>query len=194
MSSGSSKDTNPSKLKLHLLVLRCQVGETSAFRELHVLFADRTLRFLKSFVTASVAEDLNQELWLVVYKRIAGLANVDGFKTWLFQIARNKALDHLRSANRFDAFYEAFKTEAEPLAMGDADELPAPDMSGYLKEGLEYLSNTHSEVLVLHFLEGMDYEEIALISGCAIGTVKSRAHNAKLKLKNFINTKNQNNE
>lgn len=180
---------NQNKLKQHLLVLRCQVGEVSAFRELHGLFADRTLRFLKSFVSAPVAEDLNQELWLVVYKRIAGLSNADGFKTWLFQAARNKALDHLRSTNRFDVFYEAFKTEAEPLVTDADDELAGPDMNGYLKEGLEHLSNTHREVLVLHFLEGMDYDEIALIAGCSIGTVKSRAHNAKLKLKNFINTK-----
>ncbi|GAB5527129.1 MAG: sigma-70 family RNA polymerase sigma factor [Roseivirga sp.] len=176
------------KLKQHLLILRCQVGEASAFRELYDLFANRTLRFLKSFVSAPVAEDLNQELWLVVYKRIAGLSNIDGFKTWLFQAARNKALDHLRSTNRFDVFYEAFKTEAAPLVT-DVAEISAPDMNGYLKEGLEHLSNTHREVLVLHFLEGMDYEEIALIAGCSIGTVKSRAHNAKLKLKNFINRK-----
>ncbi len=178
------------KLRQHLLVLRCQVGEASAFKELYGMFSDRTLRFLKSFVSTPVAEDLNQELWLTVYKRIASLANVNGFKTWLFQSARNKALDHLRSTNRFDTFYDAFKSETNETAVTDESiELPEPEMSRHLKEGLEYLSNTHKEVLVLHFLEGMDYEEIALISGCSIGTVKSRAHNAKLKLKNFINTK-----
>ncbi len=170
-------------------MLRCQVGEVSAFRELHGMFADRTLRFLKSIVSATEAEDLNQELWLVVYKRIAGLFNVDGFKTWLFQAARNKALDYLRSTNRFDVFYEAFKVQTEPLVTGVADGLPEFDVTRYLQEGLEQLSNTHREVLMLHFLEGMDYEEIALIAGCSVGTVKSRAHHAKLKLKNFINTK-----
>lgn len=189
MSSGSSKDTSPSKLKQHLLVLRCQVGEVSAFRELYGMFSDRTLRFLKSFVSPAEAEDLNQELWLAVYKRIASLSNVDGFRTWLFQAARNKALDYLRSNNRFDVFYEAFKSQAEEPVAHDISELSEPDMSSHLKESLEQLSNTHREVLVLHFLEGMDYEEIALISGCSVGTVKSRAHHAKLKLKKLINTK-----
>lgn len=189
MSTPESDHLHKAKLRLHLLVLRCQVGEVSAFRELYSMFADRTLRFLKSFVSVPVAEDLNQELWLIVYRRIASLSNVDGFKTWLFQAARNKALDYLRSINRFDVFYEAFKVEAEVPVTDTTFELPEPEMNGYLKEGLEHLSNTHREVLVLHFLEGMDYEEIALISGCSIGTVKSRAHNAKLKLKIFINTK-----
>lgn len=187
MHSGSSQQANPTKLKLHLLVLRCQVGEASAFRELHDLFASRTLRFLKSFVSAAEAEDLNQELWLTVYHRIASLYNINGFKTWLFQAARNKALDYLRSINRFDTFYEAFKAETgEATATDDLSEL---NLSEFLKEGLEQLSNTHREVLVLHFLEGMDYEEIALIAGCSLGTVKSRAFNAKQHMKNSINSK-----
>jgi RNA polymerase sigma-70 factor (ECF subfamily) len=182
-------NSHTSKLKQHFLVLRCQVGEVSAFKELYEIFAGRTLRFLKSFVSAEVAEDLNQELWLVVYKRIASLVNVYGFKTWLFQSARNKALDHLRSTNRFDMVYEAFRAESSE-AMGESlAELPDDDRRRYLNEGLSHLSGPHSEVLVLHFLEGMDYEEIALISGCSVGTVKSRAYNAKLKLKNFINAK-----
>ncbi|MCE7991596.1 MAG: RNA polymerase sigma factor [Roseivirga sp.] len=189
MSTNEPDHLHKSKLRQHLLILRCQVGEVSAFRELYAMFAGRTLRFLKSFVSAPVAEDLNQELWLNVYRRIASLTNADGFMTWLFQAARNKALDYLRSTNRFDAFYETFKAEAEPPVTKATFELPESEMNGYLKEGLEHLSNTHREVLVLHFLEGMDYEEIALISGCSLGTVKSRAHNAKLKLKNFINTK-----
>lgn len=189
MGTDHSKPSSPTELKQHFLVLRCPVGEVAAFRELHGLFAQRTLRFLKSFVSGAVAEDLNQELWLIVYKRIASLSNVDGFKTWLFQAARNKALDYLRSINRFDAFYDTFKAEAEEPGEGSTDGFFEPDKRQYLKEGLEHLSNAHREVLVLHFFEGMDYEEIALISGCSLGTIKSRAHNAKLKMKNFINTK-----
>ena len=187
MPSGSKENTNPSKLKLHLLVLRCQTGEGSAFKELHGLFANRTLRFLTSFVSGPEAEDLNQELWLAVYNRIASLYNVNGFKTWLFQAARNKALDYLRRGNRLDTFYEAYKTETDEATTGQ--DLSEPDLSEFLKDGLEQLSNVHREVLVLHFLEGMDYEEITLIAGCSLGTVKSRAFNAKQQLREIINTK-----
>ena len=174
--------------KQQFLVLRAQVGDEKAFKQLYDLFSHRTLRFLSSLTNPVEAQDLNQELWLGVYHRIATLADPQGFNTWLFRSAKNRALDHFRRTKRLDDFQEAFKTESiESGPTGDMmEEFLDP---GSLEKLLQKLSIRHREVIVLHFLEGMDYEEIALITGCALGTIKSRAHNAKLKLKQL--TKNR---
>lgn len=188
-------DTQPAKdstiLKLHLLVLRCQVGDMTAFRQLYQMFNGRTLGFLKSFVKGPEAEDLNQELWLTVYQRVATLTNANGFRTWLFQCARNKALDYLRSNSRLRAFREALESVMETEEIIDWDTLREFDVGGALSKGLEQLSAIHREVLVLNYLEGMDYEEIALITGCSSGTVKSRIHHAKSNLKKLMTNKNE---
>ena len=172
-------------LKLHLLVLRCQVGDMAAFQQLYGQFSQRSLGFLKSFVSPTEAEDLNQEIWLKIYQRIAGLTNPNGFKTWLFQIARNRAVDYLRVHSRLAALHEAMEAEikVEQLAYQDIGDF---EFSAELTKGLNHLSAMHREVLVLHFLEGMDYEEIGLITGCAMGTIKSRMYHAKIKLKNLL--------
>ena len=180
----------PEALKLHLLVLRCQVGDMAAFQQLYGQFSPRSLGFLKSFVSETEAEDLNQELWLKVYQRIASLANPNGFKTWLFQIARNRALDYLRAHSRLAARHEAMEAEArvEQLATQDTNDF---ELSTELTKGLDQLSAPQREVLVLHFLEGMDYEEIGLITGAAAGTVKSRMYHAKNNLKNLMKNKSE---
>ena len=179
----------PEALKLHLLVLRCQVGDMAAFRQLYGQFNHRSLGFLKSFVSGAEAEDLNQEIWLTVYQRIAGLANPNGFKTWLFQIARHRALDYLRTHSRLSALYEAMEAESEAIGLADR-EITDFALSTELSSGLDQLSAPQREVLVLHFLEGMDYEEIGLITGAAVGTVKSRMYHAKINLKQLMKNKN----
>ncbi len=185
-----SKVQQPDKtadLKLHFLVLRCQVGDEGAFRELHETFSSKTLRYLKGMAEAVEAEDINQEVWLNVYKRISALSNPLGFRMWLFQMARNKLMDHFRIMKRVKEFQELFHVDLieESIPTESQEILPNENLKK-LEENLEKISPKHREVLTLNFLEGMDYEEIALITGSTLGTIKSRIHNAKVKLKYLI--------
>jgi RNA polymerase sigma-70 factor, ECF subfamily len=171
-------------------VLRCQAGDEDAFRQLYSKYKSRTFAFLKGLVKGVEAEDLNQEVWLTVYRRIASLTNANGFRMWLFQVARNRALDYFRQNKKLHELQEANEVapeereEEQPFDDGDDQELKIR-----LRVCLEKLSQRHKEVLILSFLEGMDYEEIGLITGCSLGTVKSRMHHAKMKLKYLINIK-----
>lgn len=178
----------PVDLKLYFLVMRVQVGNDQAFRELYELFNKSSLRFLQNLVKGDEAQDLNQDLWLTIYKQIAGLSEPKRFKTWLFQIARNKALDYFRSAKRMGEFHEMMAHDSE-VVINPLDDDLALEKNTLLYEALATLSTKLREAIALNFLEGMDYEEIALITGCSIGTVKSRLHNAKLKIKELIKTK-----
>lgn len=178
----------PVDLKLNFLVLRSQVGNEQAFKQLYQQFSSGTLRYLQSFVNGEEAQDLNQEIWLIVYHRIASLTNADRFRTWLFQITRNKALDNFRTTKRMNEFYEVLKKDTQQTTDNEKDDFQIEN-NHLLKEALKEISYTHREVVILNFFEGMDYQEISLILGCSVGTVRSRIHNAKNNIKKLITAK-----
>ena len=169
------------ELRLHLLVLRCQAGDDRAFAELHSRFAGPSLRYLKGLVDED-AEDVHQDLWLTIYRRIRGLSNPRAFRTWLFQATRHRAIDALRRRKRErdllqDVSLEAMADDA-PEEPEQHPALDDPGLAGVIRE----LAPAQREVLLLRFQDDMSYAEIALVIGCSIGTVKSRLHHAKRRL------------
>ena len=184
----NTKADKPVDLKLYFLVMRVQVGNDQAFHELYTRFNKRTLRFLENLVKGDEAQDINQEVWLTIYRRIASLSEPKRFKTWHFQIARNKALDYFRRSKRLNEFHEMLGSDTEKMISPLTYDFEL-DINVQLYEALDKISTKLREAVVLNFLEGMDYEEIALITGCSLGTVKSRIHNGKQKIKELIKTK-----
>ena len=73
----------------YLLVLRCQAGDEKAFAGLLHRFGPRTLRYLEGLLDPETAQDVHQDVWLTVYRRISDLSNPGGFRTWLFRIVAN---------------------------------------------------------------------------------------------------------
>lgn len=179
-----SNSADPHELALQLLILRCQSGDERAFERLFEEFSDRTHRYLRGLV-GDAADDVQQEVWLSVYRGLARLAAPHAFRTWLFRTTRHRALDFLRSRKR----------EKELLAETDLDAVQefvaAPDASPagaeLALEQLDLLSTAHREVLLLRYRDDMSYEQIALVVGCSIGTVRSRLHFAKQRLHDVIN-------
>lgn len=193
MEAGHKQEGN--EIQEKFWVLRCQAGDETAFRQLYSRYKPRTFAFLKGLVKSVEAEDLNQEVWLTVYRRISSLSNTNGFRMWLFQIARNRALDYFRQNKKLRELHEA--TQVAPEEVGEEQPFDAgedQELKNKLRACLEKLSQRHREVLILSFLEGMDYEEIGLITGCSLGTIKSRMHHAKMKLKYLINIKIENHD
>ena len=173
------------QLKTSFLVLRAQVGDDSAFATLYEQFSRRTLRLINGLLKSDEAQDLNQEVWLTVYKRIASLEDTLRFRTWLFQITRNRALDHFRRTKRLDEFYDILNSDSEEVT-ADTIEILEVQNHETIEKILEKLSPKLREAIVLNYFEGMDYEEMALILGVSLGTVKSRIYNAKKSIKTFI--------
>lgn len=189
-------DTDPQrsqteKLLLHLLVVRCQAGDEDAFARLLERFGPRTLRYLERIV-GDEAEDVHQEVWLGVYRRIGQLATPAAFVTWLFSVTRHRAVDYLRRRRRARELAEDVAAESivhdEPAVneedavlrgydRDDAMELPA---------AIAALPPVHREVLLLRYQEELSYAEMAAVIGCSIGTVKSRLHHAKRRLQDSI--------
>lgn len=171
-------------VRQRLLVLRCQAGDERAFAELFETFGSRSLRYLRGLVGNDDADDVHQEVWLSVYRRIAGLADPAGFRTWLLTTTRNRAIDHLRKRNRNAGFLETGDTEHREIRSEETASLDEWEQS-WLQTSITRLPGAQREALVLRYWDDLSYGEIAVIVGCSVGTVRSRLHNAKAALRNM---------
>jgi RNA polymerase sigma-70 factor (ECF subfamily) len=175
---------DPHELALQLLILRCQAGDERAFERLFEQFADKTHRYLRGLV-GEAADDVQQEVWLAVYRSIARLAAPPAFRTWLFRTTRHRALDFLRSRKRENELLADTDVTAVAGLVAAPDSMPSDTELAW--EQLDVLSAAHREVLLLRYRDDMSYEQIALVIGCSLGTVRSRLHFAKQRLHDVLN-------
>jgi RNA polymerase sigma-70 factor, ECF subfamily len=177
------------RLYERLLVLRCQTGEATAFGEVVERFGPRLRYYLGQMIERrDQVDDLLQEVWLTVFRKVATLKEPAAFAAWLYRIARDKAAFQRRKRRR-----EILVEEADFAAcVGDGEEFSADDAE-QIHTGLAKLAGEHREVLILRFLEEMNYEEIARVTDCPVGTVRSRLHYAKGALRREIERMNHGN-
>jgi RNA polymerase sigma-70 factor (ECF subfamily) len=172
-------------LRLELTVLRCQAGDERAFTALFDQFGERTLRYLRGLL-GDDADDVQQEVWLAVFKSIATLANPAAFRTWLFQTTRHRALDILRSQRRERERFDDLALD-EIAGNDDADEDLTFNVSeATLVAALAAIPPPQREVLLLRYRDDLTYEEIAVVVGCPIGTVRTRLHHARRRLRELL--------
>jgi RNA polymerase sigma-70 factor (ECF subfamily) len=173
------------------LVEETQNGHTEAFAELVRRHQQHVVHFCWRMVgSRQDAEDLAQESFIRLYGQLGRLRPRAQFTTYLFAIARNTTLNHLRSDKRRG------RDRLLPLTHGNdaprlvADQRPQPDRSAQLREAddlvqqaLQRLSPEHREIVVLREMQGLDYDAIAAVLGCRRGTVKSRLSRAREQLR-----------
>jgi RNA polymerase sigma-70 factor (ECF subfamily) len=167
--------------RLFLLVLRCQAGDERAFAS--KVRSAMDARYLRRLV-GDEAEDVQQEVWLTVYRHLHRLDNPRAFRTWLFQTTRHRAIDFLRARQRERELVEEAARDVEAATIPD-DTLAALDESA-LGPALAELPAPQREVLLLRYQEDMNYGEIAVVAGCSIGTVRSRLHHARRRLQDAL--------
>jgi RNA polymerase sigma-70 factor (ECF subfamily) len=162
-----------------ILVVRCQAGDAAAFEELVALHQTR-LRFFLANMTgnSNSADDLAQEVWFDVYRAVGKLADPGAFRAWLYRIARHRALRELRKRRQ-----PLLPLEGIDIAEGGCDDEFSPEDAARIHSALADLSQEHREVLLLRFFEDMSYEDIARVTGCQLGTIRSRMHYAKRALR-----------
>ncbi len=166
-----------------LLVVRCQAGDCAAFEELIALYQQPLHYFLSKMVgNRHAADDLLQEVWIEVFRGIAKLADPGAFPAWLYRIARHRALRELRKRQPPPASLEGLEVADDSDAEVDFSAADAERVHA----ALDQLSPEHREVLLLRFIEDMSYEDIARVTGCRLGTVRSRIYYAKRALRHVI--------
>lgn len=164
------------------LVLRAQTGDDRAFGELVEVFHKPLQSHVQRLLgTREAADDILQETWIDAYRNLPRLRKIEAFRCWLFRIARAKTALHLRASHK------SLSLDAFPVAQIEQRADREPDFSAEdlrcLSQCLERLSLAHREVLLLRFVQNMSYEEIGDVTGCELGTVRSRLYYAKQSLR-----------
>ena len=141
------------------------------------------------------AEDLLQETFLRMVRTIGRYRHVGKFEAWLFRIAANLARDQARRRQRRGATMSWDEEAADGLAqelpqrVQDPDEhLTGDEIAGRLVAGLEKLSQTDREILLLRHYSGLSFREIAELLGVPVGTALARAHRALERLRAELGT------
>jgi len=146
-----------------------------AFRTLYERYSERTLRYVFTLLrNRHLAEEVVQDTMVAVWKSAAKFAGRSKVSTWIFGIARNKALDLLRKEKRGERIPDTPLVSPDPSAGIQREQR--------VKAALETLSEDHREVVFLTFYEQLSYAEISGLLGVPEGTVKSRMFHAKRKL------------
>ncbi len=163
-----------------LLILRCQAGDEGALGELIALYSPGVRLFLRKMIgQTATADDLLQETWFDAYRKINALERPEAFAAWLYRIARDKAYRELRRRPAPESLIEEIVAEAATVD----DEDFTPEEAESVRAALDELPVEQREALVLRFVEGMSYEQIAEVTSRPLGTVRSRIHYAKLALR-----------
>ena len=173
--------------QLEKIVQRCQSGERAAFEELFELYQPRLKYYVRRLDgNGQSADDMLQDIWLTVFKKIHKLKDARLFTVWLYRIARNKVYSGFRRKERFVKL-----PQEKELPVSAADEPTfSPDDAEKLHRALNKLKPFHREVLTLSFIEQMPYQSIAEVLGCNVGTVRSRIYYAKKSLRKEMESQN----
>lgn len=153
-------------------------GDSEAFGRLARRYEDFVFTLVRSLVHNDVmAEDVAQEVFLRAYKGIRRFELRSSFKTWLYRIAYNTAVSHIRR-ERSTASIDPANLEDPALDLSDN-----PSLRLTMERLIEKLRPEYKAVIVLHYYDDLKYEEIAEILECPMGTVKIRLYRAKHELK-----------
>ena len=173
------------------LIARAQRGDEEAFAELFETHKRRVYSLcLRITGDATEAEDLAQEAFLQLFRKIATFRGESAFSTWLHRLVVNVVLMHLRKKGLQQVPLEeadSWQDDAIKREYGDDDPrlLGAVDRLA-LKRAIEQLPPGYRSVFVLHDVEGYEHNEIAQIMDCSVGNSKSQLHKARLKLREAL--------
>ncbi len=171
-----------------------QAGDTKSFEFLYALHKRRVYSLcLRMLSNVAEAEDLTQEAFLQLYRKIGTFRGDSAFSTWLHRLAVNVVLMHLRKKGLPQVSLEETLEPAQED--GPRRDIGARDLtlSGSidritLERAVENLPPGYRLVFVLHDVEGFEHNEIAGMLDCSIGNSKSQLHKARMKLRDLLHS------
>lgn len=184
------------------LVARCKENDLSAFEEIVQRYQHKIYGYVKRLVgNETDAEDITQEVFLKALHSLRSFREESSLQTWLFRIATNLCRDMHRRRQREKGWLPLWRHTDGEDSDGEECTIEIPDtyhdpqklllqeeLSGLLKQAIDHLPIAMREVLVLHDIESLSYEEIAQALDIPLGTVKSRLFHARARLRDALSS------
>ena len=182
-----------------LTLRRAQKGDAGAFEALMTPYESMIWRVCWHYTGHTEdARDCAQEALLKAWRSIGAYRRDCSMESWLYRICASVCVDHLRRGKRHDA--ESLSVMAgegfDPVdpAAGPEEQVVARQEREELRRAMAMLPEDMRTVLILYALEKKKYEEIAVITGTAVGTVKSRLNRARQRLQEILSEREQSGE
>lgn len=179
------------------IVRRVQAGDVAAFDRLIVKYRERLYGIIYHMTSnREDAADLAQDSFIKAFQSIHRFGGQSSFFTWLYRIAVNSTLSHLRKA-RLRSFFSLERVDSdEPVSREIIDALTdktgadrdafVHELQEKLNDAMQKLSIKHRTVVTLFEIDGLSHQEIADVMDCSVGTVRSRLHYAKQLLQSEL--------
>ena len=177
------------------LIARAKAGDDEAFAQ---LMRDNEKRIynltLRMTENPEDAMDLAQEAFLNAWRGLKFFKGDSAFSTWVYRLASNACIDHLRRKKRRQDIDLPMPADEEDDSQPDIpderfqpeQELERQELRRAVADGLEQLSDEHRQVLVMREINGLSYQEIADVLDLEAGTVKSRIARARNSLRKIL--------
>ena len=171
-------------------VQKTLAGSEEAFAEIVKRYQRPVFSIVVRMVRdAGLAEDLTQETFIKAFRALRTYDSRRKLSSWLFTIAHNTTIDHLRRKSLRTVPLETDGEESDPLDRLPADETASPeraamsrDLARAFEQELRAIRPEYAEILVLRFQQGLAYEEISEVTGLPMGTVKTHLFRARRQL------------
>jgi RNA polymerase sigma-70 factor, ECF subfamily len=168
------------------LTERIRSGDGLAFEELYRRHASRLYNLAYRMAgTANDAEDLLQDIFLLVHRKLGSFRGDSSLATWLYRLAMNHCLDVVRSRHtRMNQQTDALDEETAPVpaqtqALGAVHRID-------LERAISRLPPACRAAFLLHDVEGFGHQEVGTILGISEGTSKSQVHKARLRIRAYL--------
>ena len=163
-------------------------GDMEAFEKIYRRYHQRVYALcLRMTRNVAQAEDLAQDVFIQLLRKINTFRGESSFTTWLHRLTVNQVLMHFRKPIQKTEQTTEDDTAPTPIARGteNPDKMSVIDQIS-LGEAIRQLPRGYRTVFILHDVEGYEHEQIAKMLGCAVGTSKSQLHKARMRLRRLL--------
>jgi RNA polymerase sigma-70 factor (ECF subfamily) len=187
------RQAEPTLLTEAEAVLRAQLGDAAAFERIYRLHSRRVYSLcLRMAGNPTEAEDLTQDVFLQLFRKIGTFRGESAFSTWLHRMSVNIVLMRFRKKPKAETSLDSL-TNPEEESGRSPEEFGRPDLrlDGVidrvaLQAAISELAPGYRATFVLHYIQGYKHNEIAEILGCTPGNSKSQTHKARIRLRELL--------
>ncbi|HXD34791.1 MAG TPA: RNA polymerase sigma factor [Pyrinomonadaceae bacterium] len=184
----ADSQTELAPLSDHALAIAAGKGDLKAFETLYERHHRRVYSLcLRMTQNGAEAEDLAQEAFIQLFRKIGSFRGESAFTTWLHRLTVNQVLMHFRKRSvKLERTTDEGETPVQIVrGTENPNSMPVIDRIA-LDNALKQLPPGYRSVFLLHDVEGHEHEEIARMLGVAVGTSKSQLHKARMKLRRIL--------